>query len=149
MHAYLGDRADADDVAQEAFLRAWQRWPEISRYEDPVAWVRRVAWNLATSRLRRLTTAARVLRRQRPPAPQPGAEPDHVALVAALRLLPERQRRVVVLHYIADLPVAEIATGLGVPRGTVLSWLHRGRTQLAAHLAGPDRSADSGEAVAS
>ena len=136
VHAYLNDRTEAEDLVQEAFLRAWQRWSEISRYDDPVSWVRRVAWNLATSRLRRIVTAGRVLRRQAPPEPAPGANPDHVALVAALRHLPERQRRVVVLHHIADIPVAEIAAELGVPKGTVLSWLHRGRSQLAAHLSG-------------
>jgi RNA polymerase sigma-70 factor (ECF subfamily) len=157
MHAYLSDRAEAEDVVQEAFLRAWQRWPDISGYDDPVAWVRRVAWNLATSRLRRITTAARALRRHRPPQPVPGLNPDHVALVAALRRLPERQRRVIVLHHIADVPVAEIAENLGLPKGTVVSWLHRGRAQLAVHLSdpGPDiagpHSADAGtgEAVTS
>jgi RNA polymerase sigma-70 factor (ECF subfamily) len=135
MHAYLGDRTDAEDVTQEAFLRAWQRWPDVAGYQDPVAWVRRVAWNLATSRLRRIRTATRALRRERAPDPVPGADPEHVALVAALRRLPEQQRRVIVLHYIADLPVAEIADHLGVPKGTVVSWLHRGRTHLAGQLA--------------
>ncbi|MFI7540985.1 RNA polymerase sigma factor [Actinoplanes sp. NPDC049599] len=153
VHAYLNDRAEAEDLVQEAFLRAWQRWSDIHRYDDPVAWVRRVAWNLATSRLRRLVVAGRVLRKQAPPAVTPGADPDHVALVAALRRLPERQRRVIVLHHIADLPVVEIAAELGVPKGTVVSWLHRGRAQLAAQLseAGPPRTAanGSGEAVQS
>jgi RNA polymerase sigma-70 factor (ECF subfamily) len=146
VHAYLDDRAEAEDLVQEAFLRAWQRWPEIHRYDDPVAWVRRVAWNLATSRLRRLVTAGRALRRQPPPAVAPGADPDHVALVAALRRLPERQRRVIVLHHIADLPVLEIAAELGVPKGTVVSWLHRGRAQLAVELseASPPRTTDNG-----
>ncbi|MEH1167365.1 SigE family RNA polymerase sigma factor [Micromonospora sp. CPCC 205539] len=145
IHAYLGDRAEAEDVSQEAFLRAWQRWPDVAAYEDPVAWVRRVAWNLATSRLRRLTVAARVLRRQPLVAPVPAVDPNHVALVAALRTLPERQRRVIVLHYIADLPTAEIAVSLGVAQGTVLSWLHRGRAKLADHLS----ETSSGEAVTS
>src|SRR5262245_2569754 len=58
IHAYLGDLAEAQDVVQEAFTRAWPRWERIRRYEDPAAWVRRVAWNLATSRWRRLRTAA-------------------------------------------------------------------------------------------
>ncbi|MGA4727552.1 RNA polymerase sigma factor [Micromonospora taraxaci] len=145
IHAYLGDRTEAEDVSQEAFLRAWQKWRDISSYDDPVAWVRRVAWNLATNRLRRLTVAARALRRQPLVAPVPGIQPDHVALVAALRTLPERQRRVIVLHYIADLPTAEIAASLGVPQGTVLSWLHRGRAKLAEHLS----ETSSGEVVAS
>ena len=153
VHAYLNDRAEAEDLVQEAFLRAWQRWSEIHRYDDPVAWVRRVAWNLATSRLRRLVTAGRALRRQSPPPVTPGADPDHVLLVAALRRLPERQRRVIVLHHIADLPVVEIAAELGVPRGTVMSWLHRGRAQLAAYLSDADPphgpGNGSGEAVRS
>jgi RNA polymerase sigma-70 factor (ECF subfamily) len=112
-----------------------------------------VAWNLATSRLRRITTAARVLRRHRPPLPVPGLNADHVALVAALRRLPERHRRVIVLHHIADVPVAEIAEDLGVPKGTVVSWLHRGRAQLAVHLSDPGPgvagSDNAGEAVPS
>ncbi|MFI6760649.1 RNA polymerase sigma factor [Micromonospora sp. NPDC050417] len=135
IHAYLGDQAEAEDVVQEAFIRAWQRWPAVCRYDEPTSWVRRVAWNLATSRLRRVALAARTMRRQQPPAASPAPSPDHVALVAALRRLPDRQRRAVVLHYLADLPVLTVATELGVPKGTVMSWLHRGRAQLAVHLA--------------
>jgi RNA polymerase sigma-70 factor (ECF subfamily) len=53
---------------------------------------------------------------------------------------------VIVLHHIADLPVLEIAAELGVPKGTVVSWLHRGRAQLAAYLseAGPPRTTGNG-----
>jgi RNA polymerase sigma-70 factor (ECF subfamily) len=133
LHAYLGDRTEAEDVVQEAFVRTWQRWSTVGRYDDPVRWVRRVAWNLATSRLRRLAVAARVQRRHRAQTVAP-PDPDHVALVAALRRLPERHRRAVVLHHLADLPVADVCVEMGVPRGTVLSWLHRGRAQLAAYL---------------
>jgi RNA polymerase sigma-70 factor (ECF subfamily) len=138
LYAYLGDAAEAEDIVQEAYLRAWQRWSKVGRYEDPVAWVRRVAWNLATTRLRRLVMAARTLRRHRPPDAVAALGPDRVALVAALARLPERQRLALVLHYLGDLPVIEVADQLGAPRGTVLSWLSRGRVQLAAHLA--DRS---------
>jgi RNA polymerase sigma-70 factor, ECF subfamily len=77
--AYLGDRTEAEDVAQDAFLRAWQRWESLSRYDDPVAWVHRVAWNLATSRWRRIAMAARVLRGQPAPEPTPGLGPDLTA----------------------------------------------------------------------
>jgi RNA polymerase sigma-70 factor (ECF subfamily) len=138
LYAYLGDAAEAEDVAQEAYLRAWRSWASISTYDDPVGWVRRVAWNLATSRLRRLTTVARFVARQPPPASAALAAlgPDRVALVAALRSLPERQRHAIVLHYLADLPVAQVATEMMVARGTVLSWLHRGRSRLAELLDG-------------
>ncbi|GAA4703057.1 RNA polymerase sigma factor [Phytohabitans rumicis] len=147
LYAYLGDAAEAEDVVQEAFLRAWQRWDAVSGYEDPIAWVRKVAWNLAASRWRHLLMAARVRLRLLGRADAEPVRPDHVALVAGLQRIPDRHRRALVLHYIADLPVAEVAAQLDVPKGTVLSWLHRGRQELAAHL-GPahQSSVESGAA---
>ena len=64
----------------------------------------------------------------------PEISPDTVALVAALRTLPERQRVVVVLHYLADLPVSQIAAELRCPAGSVKAWLSRGRDALAIAL---------------
>lgn len=132
--AYCGELAQAQDLVQEAFCRAYARWSRVSRYDDPVAWIRRVAWNLAASRWRRLRTAQRFLRRQREEH-VPGPSPDRVALTAALAHLPAPQRRAVVLHYLADLSVNQIAQQEEVPEGTVKSWLHRGRAALAAQLA--------------
>jgi RNA polymerase sigma-70 factor (ECF subfamily) len=137
LYAYFGDRQEAQDVVQEAFCRALARWPKVARYEDPAAWVRRVAWNLAVSRWRRTRTALRALRRQ-PVAHVDGPGPDRVALVAALATLPPNQRRAIVLHYLADLPVDEIAEREHVAAGTVKSWLHRGRAALAVQLGRPD-----------
>jgi len=135
LYAYFGDRQEAQDVVQEAFCRAYSRWRTVSTYEDPVAWVRRVAWNLAVSRWRRARTALTFARRQRPSdAHLDGPGPDRVALIAALATLAPQQRRAVVLHYLADLPVAEIARREGVAEGTVKSWLHRSRAALAVHL---------------
>lgn len=97
--------------------------------------MRRVAWNLAVSRWRRARTAILHLRRQRPAEPRvEGPSPERVALIAALGTLPAPQRRAVVLHYLADLPLAEIAAREGVAEGTVKSWLHRGRSALNARL---------------
>ncbi|WP_422774507.1 sigma-70 family RNA polymerase sigma factor [Plantactinospora sp. WMMC1484] len=133
LFAYTGDLGAAQDLVQEAFVRALARWTTIAHYDDPAAWVRRVAWNLATSRWRRARTAARFLQRQR--AEHAAApSPDRVALAAALRVLPGQQRRAVILHYLADLPVGEIARQDGVAEATVRSWLHRGRKALAAQL---------------
>lgn len=134
LYAYLSDAAEAEDVVQEAFLRAWHRWESVRRYDDPYAWVRRVAWNLGTSRLRRLTVRARHAARQRPAQPVAAVGPEHVALVAALRKLPANHRRAIVLHHLNDQPVGEIAAELGVARGTVLSWLHRGRARPVEHF---------------
>ncbi|MEG3632904.1 SigE family RNA polymerase sigma factor [Micromonospora palythoicola] len=133
LYAYLGDRAEAQDLTQEAFCRTLERWDRISAYDDPSAFVRRVAWNLATSRLRRVRTAVRHLARQREEH-VPGPSPDRVMLLEALTILPATQRRAIVLHHLAQLTVAEIADQLGVPEGTVKSWLSRARTALARHL---------------
>ena len=133
LFAYFGDRQEAQDVVQEAFSRAWPRWESISRYEEPAAWIRRVAWNEATSRWRRLRTARAYARQQRRQLVA-GPEPDRVALVDALRTLPPNHRRAVVLFYLADLSVADIAADCGVTPSTVKSWLHRARAALADQL---------------
>src|SRR6266487_4671813 len=106
--AYTNDLAAAQDVVQEAFCRALARWQRVAAFNDPAAWVRRVAWNLATSRWRQARTAARFARTHRDEhvaAPSP----DRVALGRALDLLPAAHRRAVILHYLADLPISEIA----------------------------------------
>jgi RNA polymerase sigma-70 factor (ECF subfamily) len=143
LHAFVGEQGAAEDLAQEAFCRAWQRWRTVAAYEEPLAWIRRVALYLATSRWRRLRVARMHLRRERP-LHVPELGPDHVALVAALRHLPADQRRAIVLHHLVDLPVADVAHEMQVAVGTVKSWLHRGRAALAAQLAdgAPDSSAE-------
>jgi RNA polymerase sigma-70 factor (ECF subfamily) len=134
LFAYTGDMATAQDVVQEAFCRALARWTTVVAMDEPAAWVRRVAWNVATSRWRRTRTATRFARRQREEYVE-APTPDRVDLGQALRALPPAQRRAVVLHYLADLPISDIARQEGVPEGTVKSWLHRGRVVLAAQLA--------------
>lgn len=136
LYAYLGDLAEAQDVVQEAFCRALARWGRVADYDDPVAWVRRVAWNLATSRFRRLRVAGDFLRRQREQHVE-GPGPERVALIRALATLPAAQRRAMVLHYMGQLSLAEIADQEGVAVGTVKSWLHRARAALAGRLTDP------------
>jgi len=132
-YALTGNVPDAQDIAQEAFARAWQRWDSIRGYDSPEAWVRRVATNLATSRFRR-DRRARAAAHKLLASDVPEISPDAVALIAALRTLPERQRVVLVLHYVADLPVSQIAAELRCPVGSVKAWLSRGRDALAAAL---------------
>nr|WP_051798070.1 SigE family RNA polymerase sigma factor [Catenuloplanes japonicus] len=133
LFAYTGDFGQAQDVVQEAFCRALPRWEKVSRYDDPLAWLRKVAWNLATSRFRRLRVQQAHARRQREEHVD-GPGPDRVALARALATLPEKHRRAVILYHLADLSVAQIAEQEDVAEGTVKSWLHRGRTALAAQL---------------
>jgi RNA polymerase sigma-70 factor (ECF subfamily) len=136
LYAMTGDLAEAQDVVQEAYARAWQRWQTVGRYDDPVAWVRTVAWRLAVSRGRKARNrigAALRLHAISPPPPEPSA--DTAVVVAALRRLPDAQRRALALHYLCDLSVEAVAAETGVSTGTVKSRLSRGRTALVAVLA--------------
>jgi RNA polymerase sigma-70 factor (ECF subfamily) len=98
-----------------------------------VAWVRTVAWNMATSRWRRSRVALRHLVTQREQQVQ-APNPDRVALTRALATLPANHRRAIVLYHLAGLSVGEVAAHEGVAEGTVRSWLHRARAALAAQL---------------
>ncbi|MCT2589649.1 SigE family RNA polymerase sigma factor [Streptomyces sp. N2-109] len=135
LYAMTGDLAEAQDVVQEAFVRAWQRRTELDLDGAPEAWVRTVAWRLAVSRWRRMRTALAFARRQGPPATVAPPDPHHVLLVQALRQIPEAQRRAVVLHHLCDLTVEQVAAETDCPVGTVKSQLSRGRAALARLLA--------------
>jgi RNA polymerase sigma-70 factor, ECF subfamily len=144
-----GDPEQAADVLQEAYARAWQRWRRVSRLDDPVAWVRTVAWRVAISQHRRKLVAADRLRRFLvPEAGRPASDDEHVDLVRALSTLSAEHRRALVLYEMAGLSVPEIAVETGVPAGTVKSRLSRGRAALAAalgdeYLAGPENPGDA------
>ena len=150
LYAVTGDLGEAQDVVQEAFVRAWLRWSKLAGYDDPEAWVRRVAMNLAANHWRRL----RRVRRE----PLAGTAPSsldsedatatRLQLAAALRDLPVRQREALVLHHLAGLPVAEVASQLGVPEGTVKSWLSRGRRRVVSALSAEDRVLPHGQGQA-
>ncbi len=129
-----GDLAEAQDAVQEAFVRALARWRRVATMDHPEGWVRRVAVNLAISRWRRSRNAVTAWTRREDPDVVPGPGPDAVALAAALRELPARQRAAIVLHHVADLRVEDVAAQLGVPAGTVKSDLSRGRAAMARSL---------------
>ena len=133
LYVHTGSITEAQDVVQEAFSRALPRWEKVSTYDDPAAWVRKVAWNLATSRWRR-TRRHTALNHPGADRAVPAPSPDRVALQTALASLPPRQRQAVVLHYLGGLPIAEIADLTGAAEGTVKSWLHRARAALAVRL---------------
>jgi RNA polymerase sigma-70 factor, ECF subfamily len=129
--ALTGDPFEAKDLVQEAFMRAWVRWEKVGAYEDPEGWVRRVAHNLAISRWRQARWL--VLR----PSPRDGAlelTTDESGVLEALHSLSTRPRRAIILHHVAGLSVAEVASEMNVPVGTVKSWLSRGRTQMMSQM---------------
>ncbi|PKV86168.1 SigE family RNA polymerase sigma factor [Streptomyces sp. TLI_146] len=135
VYLMTGDLHEAQDVVQEAFVRAWGRRARLRREAGPEAWVRTVAWRLAVSRWRRHRRAGEAWRLHdgRPEAAH-GPDPSSVALVDALRLLSERQRRVAVLHYVCDLTVEQVAAETGLATGTVKTHLSRARAALRPHL---------------
>jgi RNA polymerase sigma-70 factor (ECF subfamily) len=135
MYAMTGNLADAQELVQEAYARAWQRWSTVSTYDDPEAWVRTVAWRLAASRWRKAKNGVAAMLRHGAPEHAPEPSVDNVALVTALRQIPEAQRRAIVLHHLGGLSVAEVAHETGAPEGTVKARLARGRAALAELLA--------------
>ncbi|MDG4823700.1 SigE family RNA polymerase sigma factor [Asanoa sp. WMMD1127] len=142
VYVLTGDVAEAQDVVQEAFVRAWQRWETVGGYPDPESWVRVVAARIAVSRWRRRRSRARAYARHGAPEPVEGPSPDTVALVDALRRLPAAQRTALALHYVLGLSVADIATETGAPIGTVKARLARGRAALAALLGEDDKEVE-------
>jgi RNA polymerase sigma-70 factor (sigma-E family) len=138
--AMVGDRHQAEDIAQEAFARALARWPRIARYDLPEAWVRRVSVRLtidASRRRRRANLAAALLaggRREDKPDPLAST-----ALTLALMRLPLAQRQVVVLYYLADLPVHEIARDCGISDGAVRTRLAVAKRRLERELSEDDK----------
>ncbi len=131
MYAMTGNLADAQDCVQETYARAWQHWDRVSDHANPEAWLRTVAWRVAASRWRKIKNGVSAMARHGPPAYAPEPSPDNVALVAALKEIPEAQRRAIVLHHLVGLSVEEVAVETGVATGTVKARLSRGRNALA------------------
>jgi RNA polymerase sigma-70 factor (ECF subfamily) len=131
--AYLltGQYHEAQDLVQETFIRVWQHWGRVEGYEDPLGFARHVLHNIAVSRWRKHGRRATVPETE---IPVPSPDVGHLDVVQALSLLPERQRRAIVLHDVTGLSVSEIAREMGAAEGSVRSWLSRGRATLAVHL---------------
>jgi RNA polymerase sigma-70 factor, ECF subfamily len=132
-----GDRLRAEDALQDAFAELCLHWRKVGAYEDPEAWVRKVAINRLRNQERSLLRRSRALLRlgvweaAKASAAQVGDDfrlrPE---LRAALLQLPLRQRAAVVLFYVEDLAVADVARCMGITEGAVNRHLHRGRETL-------------------
>jgi RNA polymerase sigma-70 factor (ECF subfamily) len=141
LYAVCGDLTEAEDVVAEAFARAVQHQRTFVRLDNPEAWLRTVAVNVSRTRYRK---ALRMVHGQQDAACHPALDEERLALMAALRKLPHGQREAIALHYLADLPIHEVAEATGTTTGTVKSRLSRGRDALAVLLADlPDSSEEA------
>jgi RNA polymerase sigma-70 factor (ECF subfamily) len=136
VYTLTGSRPGAEDIAQEAFLRAHRNWGQVSGYERPGGWVRVVAMNLGRSRLRRLGAESRALTRFAGVNVNtfPELEDPNEKFWAAVRALPRRQREVVALHYLEDMATSDIAVLLEIAPSTVKNSLAQARLSLAKTL---------------
>lgn len=121
----LGDPEDAKEIAQEAFVRAFQHWRKVSGLDRPEGWLHRVAANLAISARRRRRTVW--LEPERPVA-EP--EPPDDQLHAALATLTPSQRAVIAMRFYLDWSVDETARALRKRPGTVRALTHQGMERL-------------------
>jgi RNA polymerase sigma factor (sigma-70 family) len=129
----VGDAEVAREIAQDAFVAALVHWRKVSNYENPGAWVRRVAIRQAVRSARRT--------RNTPAFAVTGVVHDgdeSVDVRAAVASLPAAQRAAVVLRYMHDLSVSEVARTLGCSEGTAKTHLFRARQALAARLGEED-----------
>lgn len=134
----VGSSAVAEDLAAEAFARAYSRWSKVQRHPNPDAWLLRVVGNLAIDHVRREA--------RRPEVRLDGGRGDPSAEDAALRIdlakalkrLSSRQKEVVVMRYLIDLTEEDVAVSLGMSTGSVKTHLHRATSKLRDELADPD-----------
>jgi RNA polymerase sigma factor (sigma-70 family) len=135
VHHIVGDRARAEELAQDAFVELFRHWRTVAEYDRPDLWLRRVAIRKAQRerhrgwRRRELEVlAAPPTTVDAPPTPRP-------EVLEAVRRLAPGQRAVVVLFYFEDRPMPEIADILDIKESTGWSQLHTARKHLAAALA--------------
>ena len=129
----VGDRQEAMDIAQEAFSRALERWPQVQQMSNPQGWIYRVAVNLALSHKRRLRRFATHV----PDSAEPAQELTDPVLHGALMRLPSAQRAAVVLRFYLDLSIDETASVLRKRPGTVRASTAQGIARLRREL-GPE-----------
>lgn len=138
-YSILRDRAAAEDLAQEVFVKLWQALPRYDGRAQLSTWIYAITRNTAVSALRARRRSvsmsdAGVLAEVEGIAAAPAAEPEDARLRRQVDKLPEKQRQAVTLYYLDERPVSEVAEMMGLPVNTVKTHLHRARASLAAAL---------------
>jgi RNA polymerase sigma factor (sigma-70 family) len=135
MYLLIRNRTQAEDIAQEAMARTYERWNGI---RDPAGYVYRTAFNLRRGWLRRLALAAAKRPEQAPRRDELEAAEHRVDAVRALAGLPRTQREALVLVEWAGMTAEEAGRVLGIQPVSVRGRVHRARSTLRQHLGGPD-----------
>jgi RNA polymerase sigma-70 factor (ECF subfamily) len=137
-----GSYEAASDAVQDAFVQLHRHWRRVSAYEEPAAWLQRVATNRVANQRRSTQRQANLVEKLASSidAVDDGDRAAKLDLLAAIAELPERQRLVVGLHHLTGLKVAEVAAALEVSEGTVKSQLHDARSNLRTALEVDDRA---------
>jgi RNA polymerase sigma-70 factor (ECF subfamily) len=126
-----GDRGVAEDCVQDAFMRAFVRWPRVARLDDPVGWIRHVAVNRMRDHFRKLERGGRAFARLRSQSSFVSDAPEEPnELASLLARLPEQQRMAAALFYVEDLSVGEVADAMDLSEGAVKYHLHAARSTL-------------------
>jgi RNA polymerase sigma-70 factor (ECF subfamily) len=139
-YSIVRERAAAEDVAQEVFVKLWQALPRYDGRAQLSTWIYAITRNAAISALRQrrphasLEDAAVLAEAESRVAQPPREEADDRALWQAVAGLPERERRCITLYYQDERSVEEVAEMLGLPANTVKTHLHRARARLATAL---------------
>ena len=132
------DRHEAEEIAQDAFVKVWERWDRRGAPDDPTAYLFRTAMNLFRNRRRRAAVALRKAVRPDPTPDALEAVETHDAVVRALGALTARQRAAVVLVDLFGLTSEEAGRSLGIRPATVRTLVARGRATLAAQMGEDD-----------
>lgn len=130
----VGDRAVAEELAQDALVRAYERWPRVSQMAAPGPWIHRVAVNAALSWVRRRAAERRALRRHGGTLPTCTDHAGVVAVRRAVARLPRRQREAIVYRYWLGYPTDETAALMGIGPGSVKSAVTRAFATLRSSL---------------
>jgi RNA polymerase sigma-70 factor (ECF subfamily) len=131
--AMLGDRAAADDLVQDTLERAWSRFAQWRAGSDLRAWLFGIMHNLRVDQLRRGILPTHSLDDDACEVSTRPTQSDRLELMdieTSLRQLPDEQREVLLLVALEEMSYAEVAAALGIPIGTVMSRLSRGRERL-------------------
>ena len=131
----LADRSAADEATQEAMTRALRRWRHVRGLDRPAAWLYVVAMNHVRDGWRRDRREPKWDAEFDSPTPDPsGGVTTALSVREAIATLPARQREAIVLRYLADLPLADVADAMGCAVGTVKATLHQALASLRVEL---------------